>query len=297
MKAHVAEAKDGLTLKVYSGDRSCLLALDLDPGQPDRGRLAGFAIAATGPDGKRRTLPNRLSFTSAYTAQTKAEDREWTPSDAAPFQKFRWSDFPPTILPGTYRYEATAMFFGAGATAEAPKLEAGPSIAAEVPLVDATHASYEVGVTRGYLSSQAYAEKFQNADIRPAGPKTIDYDTAPFRAQYEWLGGHAREVVFRVLAEAASDPSIEVDAFTYDLDEPDVIRALEGLGRRLRVYQDNASLHVGPKAMEPKAIAAFRAAGAAVETGHFGRFQHNKVYLDSSVNEKVASRHRRSSHK
>jgi phosphatidylserine/phosphatidylglycerophosphate/cardiolipin synthase-like enzyme len=279
MKAHVAESRDGFTLKVDRGDRSSLLAFDLDAGHPDRARLAGFAVIVTGPDGRPRTLANRLTFRSSYTSRTTAADREWTPSDQAPLQKFRWSDFPPSTLPGTYRYAATAMLFGAGATDSDPRLEPGPTVETDVQLVGGTHEHYEVALTRGYLSSQAYAETFKNADIRPPGPKTIDYDTTPFRAQYEWLGGHARELLFRILGEATSDPSVEVDAFTYDLDEPDVIKAFASLGRRLRVYQDNASLHVGASAMEPKALAVFRGAGAAVETGHFRRFQHNKVLI------------------
>src|SRR5579862_7931446 len=123
VKAHVAESRDGFTLKVYCGDRSSLLAFDLDAGHPDRPRLAGFAVTVTGPDGRPRTLANRLSFLSSYTSRTTAADREWTPSDQAPFQKFRWSDFPPATLPGTYRYAATAMLFGAGATDSDPRLE------------------------------------------------------------------------------------------------------------------------------------------------------------------------------
>ncbi|MGA2440149.1 MAG: phospholipase D-like domain-containing protein [Tepidisphaeraceae bacterium] len=279
MLRHVSASQDGLTLKIHGGDRSSLLAFDLDAGQPDLKRLAGFSVKVTGPDGHARTLLNRLDFASGYTAATTSKDREWTPSDEAPFQKFRWGDFPPRVMPGIYRYSATAMLFGAGATGQEPRLESGPSVEANIELLDSTHTQYELGLTRGYLSSQAYAEIFKNANIRPSGPKTINYSTKPFEAQYEWLGGHARELVFAILREAVSDTYIAVDAFTYDLDEPDVIRSLAALGPRLRLYQDNASLHVGAKAMEPKAMAALKSAGAAVKLGHFKRYQHNKMLL------------------
>jgi hypothetical protein len=33
----------------------------------------------------------------------------------------------------------------------------------------------------GYISSQAYADKFTNAEIRPAGPKTPDFNTKPYQ--------------------------------------------------------------------------------------------------------------------
>jgi hypothetical protein len=276
---HVAATQNGLTLKVFAGDCSTLLAFDMDQQHPELEMLAGFAVKLKTPDGKTQTLMNRLQFGGGYTAATTAEDREWTPSDQAPFQKFRWADFPSKVQPGTYQYTVTAMLFGDGATDANPKLQAGPTVQASVDLRDDSHSNYELGLTRGYLSSQAYAELFNNKDIRPSGAKSIAYDTKPFQAQYQWLGGHARELVFAVLAEAVKDSSISVDAFTYDLDEPDIIKQLSALKKRLRMYQDNASLHVGAKAIEPKAIAAVKAAGGAVKVGHFKRFQHNKVLI------------------
>ena len=67
------------------------------------------------------------------------------------------------------------------------------------------------GFTRGYLSSQAYAEKFNNADIRPSGAKTMDYATAPFEAQYQWLGYSARRMMFEFLDECVKDKSLKGD--------------------------------------------------------------------------------------
>jgi len=37
--------------------------------------------------------------------------------------------------------------------------------------------------------------------------------------------------------------------FAYDFDEPDILKMCESLGSRLRVFLDNAPLHVG-KALE-----------------------------------------------
>ena len=75
------------------------------------------------------------------------------------------------------------------------------------------------------------------------------------------------------------DPSIDVDVFAYDFDEPDIIMSLCKLGSRVRVFQDNASLHIGSKHMEPKTAAALVAAGAKVKKGHFRRFAHDKVMI------------------
>lgn len=278
MSGQSAASRDGMSLKVYRGDRTALLAFDLAEGHPDLPRLAGFAVKVKPPKGKAEYLMNRLNFDSGYTRNTTSKDRVWTPTNEAPLQKFRWGHYPGQLDKGAYTYTATAMLFkgnGAGPV----KLEEGPSAAASVDLVDDGHECFTLAFTRGYLSSQAYAERFKNAAIRPAGAKQAIFDTKPFAAQYEWLGGHAREVVFETIQRAVDDPRMTVDAFTYDLDEPDFIQALLRLKNRLRVYQDDAALHTKKGAVELEVIKRLKAAGAAVKTGHFQRFQHNKVVI------------------
>jgi len=90
-----ASHNGGLTLKVYRGDRSILMAFNLD--EPQTPNLAGFAIKVTDPNGKSDFLKNRLSFTRPITSETTMGQREniRTPSNEAPFQKFRWAWFPP----------------------------------------------------------------------------------------------------------------------------------------------------------------------------------------------------------
>jgi len=263
----------GVSITAHRGDGMVLLAFDLDPKLTTD--LAGFAVRRFPPTGPAEYLLNRLSFTTKVTAATTPAQRTWTPSDQAPFQKFRWVDFPPDTQPGTYRYAVTAMYFsGSG-------LKVGPSAELDVPGIEQdAFSNFRLGFTRGYLSSQAYAEKFSNAPIRPT-PKSMDFDTTPYLKQYDWLGFHARKLVFDFLDECVTNPKVEVDAFTYDLDEPDFIKALIKLGARLRIIQDNAPLHVGPAAMEPKAVAELqKAAGSKnVVLTHFERFSHDKVLI------------------
>ncbi len=76
-----------------------------------------------------------------------------------------------------------------------------------------------------------------------------------------------------------NDDSISVDVFSYDFDEPDIIRKLAAMGPRVRVFQDNAPLHTKPTALEPEVVDKLKQAGAAVKTGHFSRFAHNKVMI------------------
>ena len=103
MAAHIAQnPQNDLALKVYRGDRSLLIAYDLDQSLTDK--LAGFAIKVTPPNGQGRYLKNRLSFAQPITAQTTPAQRETlrTTSDHAPFQKFRWTYFPPAIQKGRH---------------------------------------------------------------------------------------------------------------------------------------------------------------------------------------------------
>src|SRR5262249_14926319 len=69
------------------------------------------------------------------------------------------------------------------------------------------------------------------------------------------------------------------------------IRNLQEFGSRLRLYQDDSKIHVGPKAMEPRALALLRKSAGAdnIRTGHFKRFSHNKVFIKKrrNVAEKV----------
>lgn len=280
LKKAVHESAD-LRLVAYPGDNTVLLAMSLaDDLVSEQGKnLAGFAIWRRVQGGAEKPLYNRIAFDQPVTRATTAQQRKWTPSSEAPFQKFRWIDVPPEGFDKPIRYRVVARYF----TGQGTALRDGASAEIEVEPAHPEHSSFRVAFTRGYASSQAYADKFGNKDIRPPGAKKPQFDTAPFEAQYEWLGAQARRVLFDFIDGCRTDKSCRVDVFAYDLDEPDVISALCGLGRegRLRAVLDNASLHTKSTAVEPKAAKLIAAAAGAknVVRGHFGRFQHHKVLL------------------
>lgn len=266
---------DGLTLKAYRGDGAALLAFDVDEHLIDD--LAGFAVECSPPRGASYMLKNRLSFTRQITNRTTPGQRRWTDTDQAPLQTFRWVHFPKDVSPGAFTYRATAMLFrGRGETS----IEPGPEVEVSLELMDEGFKNFDIGFTRGYLSSQAYADRFDNAPFQPKDP-TIDFASGPFERRWNWLGFHARRLIFDFLDEAANDPGLSLDVFAYDLNEPDFIRGLKKLKGRLRLYLDDSASHAEKDGSEVEARRLLeKSAGAAnIKTGHFGRFAHNKVMI------------------
>ena len=266
---------EGLRVAAYRGDGSVLLAFNFD--QPPEPGFAGFAIQCNAPDGSQSYLKNRLSFSGQVTADTTASQGHAMLSDTnvAPYQKFRWVDFSSSRGPGQYKYTVSAMYHKPGGG-----LEARATADVSLPLGPFQSGNLQIGFTRGFLSSQAYVDQFQNAPIRPA-QKSITYDTAPFAKQYAWLGFHARELVFDFLNTCLADQDSTLDMFAYDLDEPDIIQMLVKFGKRLRAVLDNAPLHTKPGAMEILAKQALVASAGSdnIKIGHFQRFAHDKVFI------------------
>jgi hypothetical protein len=265
---------EGLAVTAYDGDGVILLAFDIDE---DKTRnLAGFAVKAITPnkgpyESNEYWLKNRLSFNRGISNETVLTPDKWVDSNKAPFQTFHWVHFP-GAGPGKYTYIVFACYF------KEEGVDLGPSVQVEADLSHRASSNLDVGFTRGYISSQAYADRFKNAGIRPK-VKSIDFDTAPYEAQYEWLGAHVREMIFDFLKECSDDASISVDVFSYDFDEPDIVRKLAAMGPRVRVFQDDSKSHTETGDLELEAINTLRQAGVMVKTGHFGRFAHNKVMI------------------
>jgi phosphatidylserine/phosphatidylglycerophosphate/cardiolipin synthase-like enzyme len=266
---------DSLRFSVHRGDGAALLAFDVDEKlAPD---LAGFAVECAPPVGDPYMLLNRLSFEQEVTSKTTPSEREWTPTDEAPIQKFHWIHFPKDVPPGKFTYKAKAMLFADG---EETKLKAGPTAEFSLELRDEGYRKMDVGFTRGYMSSQAYAERFENADFKP-DPWTAVYDTSKYAEQYRWLGAHARKLAFEILDETVADPELSLDVFAYDLDESDVVYRLAALGKRLRLYLDDSDIKKdgGGAARKAEALAVIEAGGGTVERGHFHRFAHDKILI------------------
>jgi hypothetical protein len=272
---------DGLTFAIHRGEGAALLAFDVEPGLEED--LAGFAVRYRSPEGDEFPIYNRLTFSDPVTAETTPAERQAisTPTDQAPLQKFHWVHFPQRVPPGKFTYKATAMLFREGSE---DQIEPGPTTSVDVDLKEDTHEHFDLGFTRGYVSSQAYAELFANKPLYPI-PQAFDFATQEYVDRWRWLGFRARELVYQLLAEAQADKDSRLDVFAFDLDEPDIIRALQALGSRLRLFLDDSESHVhqtdkaDPPEVGAKEALEGSAGGDNVKTGHFGALAHDKIFI------------------
>ncbi|MGZ5215091.1 MAG: phospholipase D-like domain-containing protein [Caldimonas sp.] len=288
-------SKPNFTMKLWRGERMCLVAFDVEAPEDD---LVGFAIECKEPGAKKfEPLMNRLAFSYDEPLATAVDGDRKYPSKKAPFQKFSWVHFPFEPKQGLYHYRGTKMHMPRDNV-----LKAGKSITLAISLDPVTWAGFvDVGFTRGFASSQAFRDRFRNApDIDAIFRKII-----PARADdglgfhkmkggiYRWMGFEACDLIFGMLDEAVADPTITLCAFAYDLNEPDIVSRLEKLGPRLRILIDDStskskttgvvSGHGTPGSNESAAAArlALTAGTGHVRRTHFNGLQHHKLLIAS----------------
>ena len=270
------ESVGGLTFKLYRGEGVALLAFDLDQALATDD-FVGFSIEVQYPGSTHwGALKNRLHFDYPPDLRRPRSFR----STEAPFQKFRWIHVPTEVKQGEFRYRVTACYMNA-----AGKLHTGAQVENAISLEPQTIDGFlNVGFTRGFASSQAYADRFNNeAGILPvpgsSAAASLDHDMAPFEKNYAWLGFEVRRLIIDVLDRVAADPLLTLDALIYESKEPDVLRRLEALRNRVRAIVDDHGEQREEGSAETVSANRLVAAGAEVKRMHLGRQQHNKVMI------------------
>lgn len=285
---------NGFRLKLWRGEQMALLGFDVDNPEDD---FVGFAVEYKEPgDANFKRLHNRIAF-DYDTAVADAVDGQRTfPTTEAPLQMFRWVHFPWQPRKGIYTYKVTKMHMP-----QDGQLVRGTSIELPISLDPVTYEGFlDVGFTRNFASSQAFeAKKIQlglGNDIIPSdADEGLDFADKKHAIAptgiYDWLGFGAHQLLFEFLTWAAQDPTIEVDALCYDLNEPDFVAALEALGPRLRVIVDDSTstdtetgvVSGHGTAGSAESAAAPRLAASAgpgrMKRGHFKGLQHNKALI------------------
>ena len=305
----VTASKNSLSVKAYVGDKKTLLAFNFQSSDNAK-NLAGFTIFCQ-PPGQvpGYYLQNDLRFEDPTKHKQVAAESP-NSSVNAPIQKYRWTHYPGTahqgVSPalGDYAYTITPRYFDSASSMQA--LDSALSISVKVPVGPFKKGALELGFTRGYMQSGAYAHHFgKNTPVVPK-TKQLDFDTntqagtdnngqpVTFAQIYNWMGETAREQVFDVLNRVLNDPSLTLKVFAYDLNEPDIAKILMALAKqgRLRVILDNASLHVTKtakvKTPEDQFTDLFqqqKKAPSDIVRGSFARFSHDKIFIVSREGE------------
>lgn len=267
------------TLTIHRGEGMVLLAMDWKKGKPPL-NFVGFGIEYKEPGGDQFfAVKNRFGFPGT------GADPGALSTLRSPIQKFRWVHFPRNAnLPGLFTYRVTPVFMN-----DQDEVSLGEVQSGDIQLRDETFpGQLNVAFTRGFVSSQAFVDKFGPASafstllpakaddglkFQPTHPKAAD--------ALEWMGFESRDVILALLDEAIKDTTAQVRVVAYDFNEPEIVSRLQKVGSRLKIIIDNSGTH------KPAASAESQAETMLVETAgrdnvkrqHMGQLQHNKTIV------------------
>ncbi|HKO71595.1 MAG TPA: phospholipase D-like domain-containing protein, partial [Bradyrhizobium sp.] len=270
------DQSDGLKVKLWRGERMCLIGMEVDEPEDD---FVGFAIEVKSPGSADFTpLRNRLAFSYDKPASEAVTGYRNFPSLDAPFQKFRWVHFPYEPTGGEYRYRITKRHMPSDDV-----LKSGATVTLPITLDSVVYDGFlDVGFARNFASSQAYEDKYKgNPDVIPVNADDgLKFKKLPGDV-YQWLGFEAYELIMGLLKACANDHSMSLDVFAYDLNEPDILHYLEQMGGRVRAIIDNSGTHGASKSAETQAAKRLQQSAGAknVKRMHFTHLQHNKVLI------------------
>jgi phosphatidylserine/phosphatidylglycerophosphate/cardiolipin synthase-like enzyme len=274
------------TLTVRRGEGMALLSMNWKSGKP-ADDFVGFAIECRSPGGDTFfPLENRLSFAAA----DGGVDHTTKSTKLSPIQKFRWVHFPRDAeVDGEFVYRVTPVFMDGK-----DELSYGDAQTAAIELGGETYpGQLNVAFTRGFVSSQAFVDKYE-----PGGP--IETLVAPLaedglsfvpthpqaKEALDWMGFEAHRAIIAVLDQAIADKKAQVRVVAYDLNEPEVVSRLEQLGDRAKAIIDDSvdehgHGHGEASSAETQAEHRLKASAGSenVQRQHLGDLQHNKTIV------------------
>ena len=302
------ENKVLVAARAYRGDAMTLLAFDLDGSMLEG--FAGFSVQVGQGERAPYYLLNKLTFPDAVLAKSNIDKKGAGSTLYSPIQKFRWVHVPsqehyvgkPYF--GMYTYHITPRYLKDGVLLPPdPRLTVHLKIEVS-PFCDE---DIQVGFTRAFVSSQAYALQFGNNtkmrpnntdlifDVTQVSGQALRWDDSlhaqkevpyTFEEQFKYLGWQARDRIMEFLDEALKKRSIRLDVFAFDLDDPMIVQKLFTLAKqgRLRIILDNSDTPHGPPTTRPcsRRSSPPRQRLAALHRGHFKSLAHSKVFIQRS---------------
>ncbi len=195
---------NGITIKAYSGTTGILLAFDIT--DKLKKEFLGFAIKKI-HKGNSDWLQSLLRFPGDVGV-----DYALAPSNIAPIQKFRWSDY--AVYEGTqYTYEIQAVHGKPGQL----RYTQGPAIEISTQ-TSAKGNRHEVVFNRAVASSQSYEKRF-------GATKPNDTTDPKHIAARTWLSRGIKEKLLNFLLRA-DGPDYTLDVAIYEFEVPEVAEVL-----------------------------------------------------------------------
>jgi phosphatidylserine/phosphatidylglycerophosphate/cardiolipin synthase-like enzyme len=192
-----------------------------------------------------------------------------------------------------FTYRVTPVFMDDKGT-----LSYGDFQEAEIQLEAETYpGELNICFTRGFISSQAFVDKFgTNGGVGTILPTSANAgltfkSTDPQEeTALAWMGFEARSALLNTLDAAIADTTAQVRVAAYDFNDPEIVDRLEQLGGRLKIIIDDSGSHKPATAAETKAAAMLvNSAGADnVQRQHMGDLQHNKSIVVDGDKTKIA---------
>ncbi|MGA2271526.1 MAG: phospholipase D-like domain-containing protein [Bryobacteraceae bacterium] len=271
--------QNGIVVKAYAGSTGVLLAFNLQ-NDADRAGLLGFAIQKNDGD----FLPAMIPFPGQAH-----EAGQPIPTNLAPVQKFRWSDYTVDATT-TYKYIVYAVRGAPGRL----QLGAGAAITVTTEPRDAQtvigHPDRFVTVSnRAVASSQAFSREFPEttrklnaalAKSRPAG-KATKTEGILTDAEMKWLSnGLLEEIVAFIKLAKDKNYALDVAIYQYELEDIwSAINAADKAGVAVRLIY-----HAKPK--DPQTPENVASAEGLPEEAKFGRvtnaiFHHKFIVLST----------------
>lgn len=180
-------------------------------------------------------------------------------SRAHPFQMFQWADY--TAKPGhRYTFEVIALRGAPAALVE------GPSVTIPIRTEPEWDGPHSVFFNRGAVSSQAYAQRFGNADPAKVG-----------EAAWAWLSRGLVEAL-QTFITRAKDKSFGLYGAVYEFQEDEPLEALRAARKVAQVRIRFDGIKNGPG---PKNVAAItkHGLGQVCRPVTNGKIMHNKFFV------------------
>ncbi len=218
MRQLQTNAQDTFRVKAYASTNGVLLAFDLD--KTYKPGLLGFAIERKEPQHPWRWLLSSLTFPGkAHTLP------QWgaTPSNLAPFQKFRWADY--SIEPGTpCQYRIHLAYAGA------PEPILKEALEVEVTTDDGKPSDQRVHFNRAVAACQSFGRQFPELDQLLSENKSLPIEEWP-AAPREWLENGLLDSILCFI-DRAQDEKWALDVAIYEYELQAIVEAVNAAHRR-----------------------------------------------------------------